>query len=822
MTPLARVILGRTGMSGRARWLARFGGVVALALVLIGPGAFAAGVQGRASAIDPEVVADADRSLSEMERQLRMEPSPGEDVLEAFLGRIPAIRDLAKRCINQNGSRLESVQGKLDTLGDISGRASVGTEQQRQALERRRDSIEKQLQLCRVLELRANELQDRLTRLKQEWLTERLLEREDPIWVLVADNLRQPQQLWTSARLFLLRSSGVDNLTGAELIGGVGLLLLCAGGSVYARRPLFRAAEHLGDGATLMSAFVQSVLACVANILPPLATSIVASAYLTFIGYDTPEWSFITLLAYGLAGYFFFIFLIRVFLAPCDPAHTFMPAPEATLRRLTRRLRVLAVLVLLMALFSATLAVESFPEPVRELLRVIAATVLVVELMRIIWIVSELLSWRDTRLPRIVLTAGMLFALGAEWLGYHNMAEYVVAGIVGTLLSFGASLFVWRLLAEFFDGLDEGRYRWQRGVRETLGVGGERHVPGLIWLRILVALAVWSAFLLLVLLSWGVSNTGLAWLLRVINEGFSIGRFELVPISVLWGLITLVVLLGVSGWVQQRMSHRWLKRTRMERGAREALVTITGYLGGAIAILAGLAVAGVNFTNIALIAGALSVGIGFGLQNIFNNFVSGLILLFERPVKTDDWIVVGGTEGFVKRISIRSTQVQTFDRADVIVPNSELIQSQVVNWMLKDPIGRVTVPVRVAFGTDTGRVHSILLAIGQEHAQVITDPVLAPPPEVVMRQFGDSGFEFELRVFIRDIAYFVIVQSDINLQIDRAFRQHGIEIPYPRRDVRFSRMPPDRSVLDTQASSRAPAQRGQGGDEMGEPDAGDG
>ncbi len=821
MSLLVPATHGNTRRVGGGIALAWLVGVIALAAALIGPGAFAASVRAQALAVDPQEVAEADRTLSEMEGKLRIDPEPGEDVLQEFLGRIPSIRDLAKRCISQNESRLESVQGKLDTLGDIAVRESAGAEQQRAALERRRNAIEKQLQLCRVLELRANELQNRLTRLKQEWLTQRLLEREDPVWTLVADNLREPRQLWNTARLFLLRSSGIDNLTRVELIGGVGLLLVCTGASLYVRRPMFRTAARMGEGATLMSAFARSVLACAANILPALVTSLVASAYLTYLGYDTPDWSFITLLAYGLTGYFFFIFLIRVFLAPCDPARPFMPAPHETLRRLTRRLRLLAVLVLLMALFSATLVVESFPEPVRELLRVIAATVLVVELTRIIWIVNELLSWRDTRLPRIVLTAGMLFALGAEWLGYHNMAEYVVGGILGTLLSFGLSLFVWRLLDEFFDGLDEGRYRWQRGVRETLGVAAERHVPGLLWLRMLVALGVWSGFLLLVLLSWGMSDTGLAWLLRVINEGFSIGRFELVPISMLWGLITLSVLFGVSGWVQHRMAQRWLKRTRMERGAREALVTITGYVGGAIAILAGLAVAGVNFTNIALIAGALSVGIGFGLQNIFNNFVSGLILLFERPVKTDDWIVVGGTEGFVKRISIRSTQVQTFDRADVIVPNSELIQSQVVNWMLKDPIGRVTVPVRVAFGSDTGQVHSILLELAHEHAQVITDPVLAPPPEVVMRQFGDSGLEFELRVFVRDIGYFVIVQSELNLQIERAFREHGIEIPYPRRDVRFSRMPPARSVLDA-ASPRSPSQRGQGGDEMGEPDSGDG
>ena len=144
----------------------------------------------------------------------------------------------------------------------------------------------------------------------------------------------------------------------------------------------------------------------------------------------------------------------------------------------------------------------------------------------------------------------------------------------------------------------------------------------------------------------------------------------------------------LSGWVRSRLRRRWLTRTTMDRGAREATVTIIGYVGVALAFVIALAVAGFEFTNLAIIAGALSVGIGFGLQAIVNNFVSGLILLFERPIKTGDWIVVGNTEGYVKRISIRSTMIQTFDRADVIVPNSDLIANQVTNWMLYDPRGR--------------------------------------------------------------------------------------------------------------------------------------
>lgn len=220
----------------------------------------------------------------------------------------------------------------------------------------------------------------------------------------------------------------------------------------------------------------------------------------------------------------------------------------------------------------------------------------------------------------------------------------------------------------------------------------------------------------------------------------------------------------------------------MERGAKEAMVTITGYSMVAIAFLVGLGVSGFDFGSLAIIAGALSVGIGFGLQNVVNNFISGLILLFERPVKTGDWIVVGGTEGYVKRIRIRATQIQTFDSADVIVPNSELIASQVTNWMLHDPHGRARIPVSVAYGSDTQKVKTILESVAKEHPSVVTDATTSKP-RVLFRGFGDSSLDFELRCYIQNIDERLQVVSDLNFAIDAAFRKNNIEMPFPQRDI---------------------------------------
>lgn len=730
-------------------------------------------------------------------------------LLGELLGRIRPARETSQTCIDRNQGLLESVEANLATLGEVGPAEASGVRQQRRTLQQRQQRIERQLQRCRALLLRANDLQDRITRLRQAQLTERLATREPAAWQIIATNLAEPGQLWDTARLFLLRDSGIGRLSAVEIIALVGLILFFSGGAMFLRQPMLGIAQGLPGGPTLTAGFVRAVFACSADILPPLLAAVVASIFLTVVDYGGDGWPLITLLSYGTAVYFLFVFLVRLFLAPCPPAESYLPLPERTLRSIAQRLRILAVLLLLVAMFSATLVVEGFPEPVQQFLRLVVATVLIVNLTRIIWLVGPLLYWHDTRVSRVLLVLVMLSALGAEWAGYLNLSEYIVGGVVGTLVSFGLAWFVWRLIDDLFDGLDEGRRRWQRKLRKVLDAPADANMPGVTWLRILSTLLIWGGFLLLLLKIWGLSDTGFAYILRTLNEGVVVGQFEIVPIKLLWGVLALVLLIGVTGWFKHRLGERWLTRTRMERGAREAVVTISGYTGIAIAIVIGLSVAGVQFTNIAIIAGALSVGIGFGLQNIFNNFVSGLILLFERPVKTDDWIVVGQTEGLVKRIRIRSTEIKTFDNADVIVPNSELIQGQVTNWMLRDPFGRVIVQIRVAYGSDPEQVRDLLEKIGTEHPRVITDAVLAPPPIVLFRRFGDYGMEFELRVFIRDIDYFLDVQSDLHFSIEREFRERNIVIPYPRQDISIDRSPNPWTSSDDE-SRQAPREPGAG------------
>ena len=205
-----------------------------------------------------------------------------------------------------------------------------------------------------------------------------------------------------------------------------------------------------------------------------------------------------------------------------------------------------------------------------------------------------------------------------------------------------------------------------------------------------------------ILLQWGFSGADIRDWFRQIFFGFEIGQFRISLAKILLGIILFVAMILVTRFFQRWLKDMLVSEARMDAGIAHSIDTVVGYIGTVIAALLAISYAGFDITNLAIVAGALSVGIGFGLQSIVSNFVSGLILLFERPVKVGDWIVVGGDEGYVRRISVRSTEIETFDRSSVIIPNSELISGRVKNWTLRDAVGRMRITVGGALRHGSG------------------------------------------------------------------------------------------------------------------------
>ncbi len=325
------------------------------------------------------------------------------------------------------------------------------------------------------------------------------------------------------------------------------------------------------------------------------------------------------------------------------------------------------------------------------------------------------------------------------------------------------------------------------------------------WVSLVVILG--SVLLGLIFMAWlgGLSADVYEQARFLFNEGFELGSVRLVPKDLLIGAIILMVIVSAFNKIRNGIQSTWFEKSRLRKSSREVFSMLVWYFGITIAVFVGLSFAGFDISNLAIIAGALSVGIGFGLQNIVSNFVSGLILLFERPVKRGDWVEVGDTVGFVEKVKIRATRIRTFDNAEILVPNSELLSHHVTNWTLSNSIGRITMKVGVAYGSDVAQVKDILDQIAKDHNQVMQHEPYKH--KVLFREFGDSSLNFEMRVMIKDIKQILDVQSELNFAIEQALRDANITIPFPQRDLHLIDVPEQKNTKEGEPSEASDAEQ---------------
>nr|WP_246748735.1 mechanosensitive ion channel domain-containing protein [Rhizobium setariae] len=388
----------------------------------------------------------------------------------------------------------------------------------------------------------------------------------------------------------------------------------------------------------------------------------------------------------------------------------------------------------------------------------------------------------DRPWPRFIRMTLMLMGIGLilmSVIGYIGLAQFAATQIVIS----GA------ILITMYIGFLTGHAISRTHVFGKTSIGmylGERFKLSEIQLDqlgLVLGLAVYVLVAMIgipsIMLQWGFRGADVwAISIRLFTE-IKIGNITISLLGILVGALLFGAGLFVTKWFQRWLDRNVMVRSQVDVGVRNSVNTALGYAGVAIAGLIGISAAGINLSSLALVAGALSLGIGFGLQTIVQNFVSGLILLAERPFKVGDWVVAGPTEGFVRRISVRATEIETFQNQSIIVPNSQLINAAVGNWTLRNSLARSEVAVSVGYDSDPRKVMDILLEIARAQPTILT----VPEPNVSFLRFGEFSLDFELRFYLADILSGGPVRNDVRISILERFREEGIEMPFPKRDI---------------------------------------
>nr|WP_305067259.1 DUF3772 domain-containing protein [Mangrovivirga halotolerans] len=372
-----------------------------------------------------------------------------------------------------------------------------------------------------------------------------------------------------------------------------------------------------------------------------------------------------------------------------------------------------------------------------------------------------------------------LILIAAIFLGYIRLSEFLVIRFIllSFLLVFYISLrelLIWGIASlQAFGASYKSKYESEES--------DETESSAEFWIKVIVDLSLPFVLFPVLLILLGFDRLDIKRIYSFFDSNINIGAVSFSISNLIYGFIVFLIVIIVTRWISSLFNKRILGPAHFDPGLKNSMMTLSNYFGILLAIILSLATIGIDFSKIAIIAGALSVGIGFGLQSIVSNFVSGLILLFERPIKIGDWVVVNSGEGYVKHIGARATHIQTFDQSTIIIPNSELISNSLTNWFFNNRRGRVIVPVGVAYSSDPEKVKNILTDVAMNHPSVLK----VPPVTIYWSDFGDSSLNFEVRAFIKNYDEVLSVKTDLRFAIFQKLKEEGVTIPFPQRDVNF-------------------------------------
>ena len=369
----------------------------------------------------------------------------------------------------------------------------------------------------------------------------------------------------------------------------------------------------------------------------------------------------------------------------------------------------------------------------------------------------------------VFTTIFAVLTFGISLFGYPELATFIFNRFIASVLFIGAFVIVRRFISDL---LRRSIVFWIKTfkLRKQL-LSKADFLMTLLVTPLLVLFLIYSLLTL-----WGMPGAFMLQAVKKLVFGFKVGGINISLISIVTGLLVFLISLTLVKMMKNRLSNNLLNRINMDEGIKHSLISGFSFTGFIISAILAIVAMGVDLSNLAVIAGALSVGIGFGLQDVIKNLVSGIILLFERPFKVGDWVLIGGEEGKIKQINIRSTEVETFNKASLIIPTATLISSSLTSLTHGNNWQRQTIAVVVSYDSDAEQVTKLLLECARSCKKVMK----VPAPYVLFKNFGESSLDFELRIYVSDIWSGWSAGSDVRYEILRRFREANINIAYPQ------------------------------------------
>lgn len=736
-------------------------------------------------------VKQATQTLNRLSLQLSTQKDVAVRDFKSAIGVLTRLQDQANICVNTTQDRIETINQFWKEAKVEEKEGMVLTETQKYLKDKKSELVELR-SACRIFILRSNEVINFFSKSAQQLATKKLLEGQPDFFRQTIASIGRIKEVTSKfdKKLFLTRSGvlalNIFNVTILAIFLCISILL-----GIFVKYFAGKAMQNIKmpEG---FSEKLRLILLFVGKKYSIFFLVCLTWAIFATIIDDVPnQITYLSWIGYSLVAYVVGLAVICLLFYPFRMRSNITGIAADIARPLITRLKLLLSLLLLSFIVYVLWQGQQCPAPVLALARTLFITLLAINLMGIFWLINRIpalfIEHRGLQIfINIILMCSLVAVLAAEWLGYQVLVTFVLSGLVLTLVSGFIAWVLSKMVTAIMQTIFEDGDGWQKSFRQYFGLKKHKVVSELVFLGVILYVLIWSGFLIALIRIWVLSEAHFKMLMDALMDGFKIASIEIVPSRILSAFIFCIVVFLMIRFIRVVLGKRAYRS--VEPSSQAALSAIITYIGVSITILVALIIAGVNFAGLAIIAGALSVGIGFGLQNVVANFVAGIVLLIERPIKPGDRIIIGDVEGFVEKIRIISTQIKTLQYSDLIVPNSEIISKQVNNLMFRDFYYRVYITVGVAYGSDVGLVQKLMLQAAEEHPEVIKGDGVYQP-SVLFMEFGNSALIFKLICIVRNVNLHYVVRSELNIRINQLFAENNVVVAFPQQDIHIKEWP---------------------------------